>query len=142
MTYTGNIERALRALQKYDELVGSGADVPGRHLLIEAETALGAILGLTCTGVEETPGYYDHSGDTCPVHEWLVPEDHAAVTAVEAFKTRRWGTARYRGITAVIRLEDSEYDPACVRVVANVNPPMSGYGEVAFEQHPKAPEPK
>lgn len=69
---------ALRALQKYDEVSGR----PGaRVLLLEAQTALGALLGLECTGVPEGDGGYDHSGDTCPIHEWAVPSDQPDVTA-------------------------------------------------------------
>lgn len=73
-----HVERALRAIQKYDE-VFSG--VHARFLLIEAETALGEYLGLSCTG--EPDGWnedgsialYKHNGDTCPIHEWLVESD-------------------------------------------------------------------
>ncbi|HEY7621725.1 MAG TPA: hypothetical protein VH834_18235 [Solirubrobacteraceae bacterium] len=77
--------RALRALQRYDELAGN-ADILHRHHLIEAETELGALLGLDCTGEpsswtrEGIVTGYDHDGDTCPVHEWLVPSDQQEVS--------------------------------------------------------------
>jgi len=70
-------ERALRAIQSLDEL----EKLKHRHLLIEAETALGELLGLECTGVVDgtnadgSPAYYDHSGNTCPIHEWLTESD-------------------------------------------------------------------
>lgn len=72
------VETALRALQKLDEAHNLGDH---RHFLIEALTALGAELGLECTGVVDgtnpdgSPAYFSHNGDTCPIHEWLVPED-------------------------------------------------------------------
>lgn len=68
---------ALRAIQKLDEL----QPTPHRHLIIEAESRLGELLGLECTGVADwwnddgTPAGYSHNGDTCPIHEWLVPSD-------------------------------------------------------------------
>jgi hypothetical protein len=69
---------SLRALQKLDEL----ATLDGhRYLLIEAETRLGDMLGLDCTGVpaiwnaDGSVAGFDHNGDTCPIHEWLVPDD-------------------------------------------------------------------
>lgn len=65
---------ALRALQKLDEL----DSIPNRHLLIEAQTQLGKDLGLECTGVRDGEGY-EHNGDTCPIHEWLVPGDAATI---------------------------------------------------------------
>lgn len=77
--------RALRALQVYDELIPGtekGAAHTYRYLIIEAETALGEVLGLECTGEEDgwnedgSVAFYSHDGDTCPVHEWLVPADH------------------------------------------------------------------
>jgi hypothetical protein len=74
------LARALRALQVYDEL--TAAAVGNRHLLIQAETILGEELGLECAGEEDgwnedgTVAFYKHDGDTCPVHEWLVPDDH------------------------------------------------------------------
>lgn len=73
---------ALRALQKLDEVSRLS---PWRHLLVEAETRLGDLLGLTCTGepgiwndAGEVVGY-DHDGCTCPVHEWLVEADQPAI---------------------------------------------------------------
>lgn len=63
---------ALRALQKYDQLQSTPIH---RDLLLDAMTYLGEVLGLDCTGVAEGGGFYDHAGDTCPVHEWLVPVD-------------------------------------------------------------------
>lgn len=84
---TGNVDvdapvaRALRALQKLDEL----ASLPlYRYLLIEAESALGEELGLDCTGVPDgwnddgSVALYSHDGDTCPIHEWLVEDDASA----------------------------------------------------------------
>jgi len=76
------LARALRALQKYDEVV---SDVDHRYLLIEAETILGDELGLDCTGepggwnADGSVALYDHNGETCPVHEWLVEEDQRTV---------------------------------------------------------------
>jgi hypothetical protein len=78
--------RALRAIQKYDEVAGSALAASHRYLLIEAETELGALLGLDCTGEpsswtrEGVIVAYDHDGDTCPIHEWLVPSDQKEVT--------------------------------------------------------------
>jgi len=63
---------ALRELQKLDEVT----KIQPRERLIEAQDALGAELGLECTGAPEGDGWYDHSGDTCPIHEWLVPSDY------------------------------------------------------------------
>jgi hypothetical protein len=71
-------EQALRALQKLDEIVSLGTH---RYLLIEAETALGELLGLECTGevdgtnADGTPAFYSHNGSTCPIHEWLIEQD-------------------------------------------------------------------
>lgn len=70
-----NAGRALRALQQLDQF----DRLDNRHLLIVAQDALGAELGLECTGACEGAvngfPFYDHSGNTCPIHEWLVPED-------------------------------------------------------------------
>lgn len=72
---------ALRALQRFDELEKFG----NRHLLIQAETELGAVLGLECTGEEDgwnedgSVAYWSHNGITCPIHEWLVQSDAAEV---------------------------------------------------------------
>jgi hypothetical protein len=69
---------ALRALQRYDELLPAG---PHRYHLIEAESILGYELGLECTGepdgwnADGTVALYSHDGGTCPIHEWLVPND-------------------------------------------------------------------
>lgn len=70
---------ALRALQKYDEVASQQRQdiILLRPLLIEAEDALGVLLGLECSGVSEGGGFYDHSGETCPIHEWLVEADGA-----------------------------------------------------------------
>lgn len=65
---------ALRDVQRFDQMHSSGAD---REVLLRVMDALGRALNLACTGVRE-PGEvlaYDHSGDTCPIHEWLVPSD-------------------------------------------------------------------
>ncbi|HEX3455282.1 MAG TPA: hypothetical protein VHS03_11690 [Gaiellaceae bacterium] len=76
-----NLGLALRRLQLLDELM---ALTPHRYLLIDAETRIGAELGLECSGVADgwnedgSPALYDHSGDTCPIHEWLVPADAPA----------------------------------------------------------------
>ncbi len=75
---TDEAERALRALQRYDELAPASEY---RYLLIQAQSALGDILGLECTGVPDgwnedgTVAFLSHNGDTCPIHEWLVPLD-------------------------------------------------------------------
>ena len=77
---------ALRAIQKYDEIAATGPAVMHRDLLIEAETHLGELLGLSCSGEpsswtrEGVITAYDHDGETCPVHEWLVPSDQKEVT--------------------------------------------------------------
>ena len=63
--------RALRALQKYDQLAGG---IP-RDYLVEAMDILGDQLSLECTGVRDGEHAYSHNGDTCPVHEWLDPLD-------------------------------------------------------------------
>jgi hypothetical protein len=77
---------ALRALQRLDEVADLGLN---RQHLIEAETILGAALGLDCTG---EPGSwngeggvigFDHNGDTCPVHEWLVESDQVKLVTQE-----------------------------------------------------------
>jgi hypothetical protein len=75
---------ALRALQKHDQVVvvtiGNRGEAErvlvGRRYLMEAMDALGAELGLECTGVHEGSGYYRHNDGTCPIHEWLVESDH------------------------------------------------------------------
>lgn len=72
-----NIELTLRRLQQIDEAVGLG---PARKWLTEAQDALGAELGLECTGVvsftfPSGAREYEHNGDTCPIHEWLDPGD-------------------------------------------------------------------
>lgn len=69
---------ALRELQRLDEAHELGEH---RHYLIRAQTELGELLGLECTGevdgtnADGSPAFYSHNGNTCPVHEWLVPED-------------------------------------------------------------------
>ena len=79
---TGEVTEALRRLQQLDEV----ERIEHRHLLIAALTALGAALGLECTGTVDgwnedgSPAYYSHDGDTCPIHEWLVPEDAKEVS--------------------------------------------------------------
>jgi hypothetical protein len=75
---------ALRALQQMDEvsIITTKDDarpgVNGRRLLTDALTALGHAMGLTCTGTLDDEGYYDHSSETCPIHEWLVGDDYYA----------------------------------------------------------------
>ena len=75
-------ETALRALQRLDELAGGAFNLgENRRHLIEAETALGEVLGLVCTGVPDgwnedgSVAYYSHNENTCPIHEWLYPQD-------------------------------------------------------------------
>ncbi len=90
MNVSSPLALALRAIQKYDEVAGFtpklGADplaeIEARVLLIEAETILGNLLGLECTGEPTAWSLddgrvtgYSHNGDTCPIHEWLVPAD-------------------------------------------------------------------
>lgn len=88
-TFLSSAALALRAIQRYDEVAGnSPPDLLHRYLLIEAETALGELLGLTCTGEPsmwslDDPSKvtgYDHNGDTCPIHEWLVESDQKEVS--------------------------------------------------------------
>lgn len=74
---------ALRELQKLDEV----ADLNGhRYMLIRAESHLGEILGLSCTGepaifaADGSVDGYDHDMGTCPIHEWLVPDDQREIT--------------------------------------------------------------
>ena len=75
---------ALRALQKYDQAAPQrGTDILLRPLLIEAQDALGGLLGLECTGEDEGGGHCDHGGDTCPIHEWLVEGDAAIAERLE-----------------------------------------------------------
>jgi hypothetical protein len=64
--------RALRAVQKLDQF----SSVEGREYLIEAEDALGELLGLDCTADDpDASPFYSHNGETCLIHEWLVPSD-------------------------------------------------------------------
>ena len=79
---------ALRALQKYDEVAAyPPGEIEHRALIIEAESELGNLLGLACTGEpsswtrEGVVTAYDHDGDTCPVHEWLVDSDQKEVSS-------------------------------------------------------------
>jgi hypothetical protein len=88
-----DLATALRSLQKFDQIasVDKHSPVRSRPLFLEALDALGRALDLECTGVKEpyqvrlgphgrgpkrTVIGYDHSGDTCPIHEWLVLADH------------------------------------------------------------------
>lgn len=77
-------ELALRALQKLDEL----ESVSNRYLIIQAEDHLGVIADLVCTGevdgvnADGTPAFYDHNGETCPIHEWLVEADGREIHAM------------------------------------------------------------
>lgn len=79
MQETTNAGMALRALQKLDEL----EHITHRELLLEAQDALGRELGLECSGRREGDHgdvlAYDHSGNTCRIHEWLVPADSEEV---------------------------------------------------------------
>jgi hypothetical protein len=94
------VARALRALQKFDQIatVEKHSPVRSRPMFLEALDALGRQLGLECTGVKEPyqvklgPNRkgpkvwvigYDHSGETCPIHEWLVESDHDEITEDE-----------------------------------------------------------
>ena len=89
--------RALRLIQQLDEvtdLVRPAGLLPGdvharlstREYLIRAEDALGELLGLDCTGEpsswtrEGVITAYSHDGETCPIHEWLVPADQREVS--------------------------------------------------------------
>lgn len=103
-----NAELALRRLQQLDEAVGLG---PARRWLIEAETALGEELGLECTGEPDgwnedgSIAFYEHNGDTCPIHEWFTESDHAEAEAMAeqvAVERMRDAAARQR------RLEESQ----------------------------------
>lgn len=77
--------RALRWLQVLDERTTATLAPAHRELLIRAESLLGETLGLDCTGVEDgwnddgTVAFFSHDGGTCPIHEWLVEADHAAI---------------------------------------------------------------
>lgn len=70
--------RALRELQILD-----GRTVPENRILysnrlrlLAAQSALGELLGLTCTGVAEDGGHFSHDSPyTCPVHEWFDESD-------------------------------------------------------------------
>lgn len=84
MNVDGMAARALRAIQKYDEVAGNAPpDLLQRPLLIAAEDALGELLGLDCTGEPSAwdaagrVAGYSHDGETCPIHEWLVEADQA-----------------------------------------------------------------
>lgn len=78
-----NARRALRALQVADEAMPMEVYVKhGRSWLLEVQDRLGRELGLTCTGEREHEQEgdvvaYDHNGDTCPIHEWLVTSDES-----------------------------------------------------------------
>ena len=83
-TDSERIANALIAIQKYDDRAGNQpADIVHRYLLIRAETELGAVLGLTCTGepsgwnADGTIASWSHDDDTCPIHEWhyTLPDD-------------------------------------------------------------------
>lgn len=77
------VARALRALQRLDAAAGARLE-EHRDLITEAQTLLGAQLGLVCTGHRDDRGTYayDHSGETCKIHEWLVVEDAPTAEAV------------------------------------------------------------
>ena len=79
---SSNAELALRAIQKADQLLPcvTGHAIRGRTYLTEALSALGDELGLECTGADEGDGNFDHSGDTCPIHEWFDENDYAEVS--------------------------------------------------------------
>jgi len=85
--------RALRCLQRLDEAASLGG---WRFELIAAESALGELLSLDCTGepsmwnADGSVAGYDHNGDTCPVHEWLVESDQHEVAAKLAAREERW----------------------------------------------------
>lgn len=70
--------RALRGLQVLDKMQGRGARRAWyeRTLMLRAMDALGAQLSIRCTGVGNPEEGYDHNGDTCPVHEWLIEADY------------------------------------------------------------------
>jgi hypothetical protein len=68
---------ALRLLQQLDQV--GRLNEKGLRLLREAQDILGKPLGLHCTGVDDGDGFFSHDGDTCPIHEWLVPEDYEAI---------------------------------------------------------------
>lgn len=69
--------QALRALQVLDAHTGNKlrSTASMNVLYTEALDCLGAALGLKCTGEHEGGRFYDHSGDTCPIHEWLDERD-------------------------------------------------------------------
>jgi hypothetical protein len=95
-SFLSPVSRALRALQRYDELAPY-SEVGLRYLIIEAQTALGEELGLTCTGEPDgwnpdgSVAYYSHNGETCPIHEWLVEAD-----ASEGLTPKAWRAATER----------------------------------------------
>lgn len=84
---------ALRALQKQDQVLplvlGSASaeiqwrSIVARRYVTAAQTALGELLGLECTGALEESGDHDHSGETCPIHEWLVDADYLETVKLE-----------------------------------------------------------
>jgi hypothetical protein len=85
----------MRLIQIADELSSRSFRVQSqrrqqnpRTLLMRALDLLGADLGLECSGevVGEDVSGFDllrHVGDVCPIHEWLVLEDHEDTLALE-----------------------------------------------------------
>jgi hypothetical protein len=69
---TSSARSALRLIQVYDE-------TKDRGYLMAACESLAALLGLVCSGDAEGDGNYDHSADTCPVHEWVDTNDQRFV---------------------------------------------------------------
>ena len=67
---TSDLALALRAIQKADDLPPGSPEA--RDYLMRACDLLGFQLGLECSSDDPR----DHNGDTCPIHEWLVPGDH------------------------------------------------------------------
>jgi hypothetical protein len=70
---------ALRGLQMLDQMQRDRQrSALERATLYRCMDSLGACLFIACTGTGSPDEGYEHNGDTCPVHEWLVPDDYDA----------------------------------------------------------------
>lgn len=135
---------ALRKIQKLDELtlrLQRGLGGAERLLLMGACDALGELLGLKCTGVAEGNGFYDHSGGTCPIHEWFDPDEDGEEVEQMTDVIRHRATARYKGQTATVSVTDYDDNPGYLHVELIMDPPMRGLDRAVYHAHPKAPNP-
>lgn len=75
--------QTLRAMQMLDSRSSYGLrrDYRTRELWCEAYDQLGKLLGLKCSGYanpQSEGGGYSHDGESCLLHEWLIPGDYFA----------------------------------------------------------------